>query len=282
MKFCPTLNKFISLIDISLHGEILFMFWMISPKLLQTIFWIAGERDWQIYAHLQKVYYDHYARIDPINAVVGSFNEQESYPYEKYLLQPLLKPCSKFIVLDFGCGPGRMIKRLARIFKRVDGVDITPNNIIWAKKYVQKLHSQPNFYINNGYDLASIPANTYDFLYTTIALHHIPIYKTRINLLTEFHRVLKSKSWMSLQMVYKKSATRLPILHRAARWRENIYFANGTNGFYDVVITQPDLPIIREDLEKIGFKKVSFRFAPPIPRKTSPYDNWIFIYAYKP
>ena len=70
------------------------------------------------------------------NSVVGCFDEHEKYPYEQYLLAKFTDehPFKEMTALDFGCGPGRMICRLAPIFGRVDGVDISPTCIATAER----------------------------------------------------------------------------------------------------------------------------------------------------
>ena len=45
---------------------------------------------------------------------VGNWQAHEKYPYEKYLLEHYKG--ENFKALDFGCGIGRMIKRMLNVF----------------------------------------------------------------------------------------------------------------------------------------------------------------------
>lgn len=275
-------HKINVLIDSLIHGEFLYVIWGLSPVLFRMICHLGGKNGEKVYATYQKTYYEHFARIDEKNLVVGHYKDNEKYDYEKYLLSPIKNSTKKYIALDFGCGPGRMIKKMGKIFKRVDGVDISRNNILKAKVYTRNLHNQPIYYVNNGYDLREIPSKTYDLVYTTIAFHHIPIHKTRKKLLEEFYRILRPGGWVSLQMVYHNNLHTLPKHHKTSRWNENPYDANGTNGTYDVVITPKDLVNIKKDLRDINFKNFSFKLAPPpVSKEVGLYDKWIFLYAKK-
>ena len=60
------------------------------------------------------------------NNVVGNYGWHEKYPYEKYLLyrpsnenESVVDIDNTLIGIDFGCGPGRMVKRMSKFFKRV-------------------------------------------------------------------------------------------------------------------------------------------------------------------
>ncbi|HCH59286.1 MAG: hypothetical protein UX80_C0002G0043 [Candidatus Amesbacteria bacterium GW2011_GWA2_47_11b] len=269
-------------LDALVHREYLYLIWGLSPTLFRILCRVTGYKNTQIYAIYQKLYYEHFARIDEKNLVVGHFEANESYDYEKYLLKPFSENTKHIIALDFGCGPGRMVRRMSKFVNRVDGVDISENNITKAKIYTKNIRSKTKYFVNNGYDLAGIPSDTYDLVYTTIALHHIPIHKTRMNLIREFLRVLKIGGQISLQMVFQKNLKKLPPGHSFSCWRENPYDANGTNGTYDVVITPKSLKQVREDLRYVGFKNISFNLAlPPVSKEVGLYDNWIFIYARK-
>lgn len=65
---------------------------------------------------------------------VGSLADHESYPYERYLLEHYKGP--RDLVFDFGCGVGRMIKRMLLEFRTVDGGELLRGNIKYAEEYL--------------------------------------------------------------------------------------------------------------------------------------------------
>lgn len=89
--------------------------------------------------------------------------------------------------LDFGCGVGRLTQALAVHFKRVDGVDVSPQMVDRARSHNQ--HPGRVEYHLNG---KRIPfrAGTFDFVYTMIVLQHMPR-GLQEGYVKEFFRVLK-------------------------------------------------------------------------------------------
>ncbi len=73
--------------------------------------------------------------------------------------------------LDFGCGTGRLIFPLAKICKRVVGVDISASMLAEAQK---NLEAYPHVLLLKSDDqLSAIEAHRFDFVNTFIVLQHI-------------------------------------------------------------------------------------------------------------
>lgn len=217
-------------------------------------------------------------------AVVGCYNEHEAYPYEEYLLSFDRGPDDR--ALDFGCGPGRMIRRMAKYYHRVDGVDISPTCLETAKRWCADLAptQQPFLTQNDGVVLNGVPSRAYHLVYSTIAFHHINSYPIRMSLLGEFRRVLKYGGRLALQMFFTDTPREQWPQH--TDWRESQHNATRTNGHSDVRITPENIPQVQEDLEKLGFVDVRFVMAPlpkaPHPQAGPGETAFIFIYARKP
>jgi SAM-dependent methyltransferase len=107
------------------------------------------------------------------------------------------------IALDFGCGPGRCIIKFNHVFKRIDGVDISPTILEKARHDLNEAKIEiPNLYVTNGKDLRDVPSDTYDVVYSIICMQHISCRDWRLSLYEEFRRVLKPNGYLTFQMGY--------------------------------------------------------------------------------
>lgn len=238
------------------------------------------------YTHMQEVTYEVLSWRDAKSECVGSFEEHEAYPYEDLLLKKYNGEFKK--ALDFGCGMGRMIKRFSSIFEGVDGIDISENNLKLAREYCQSMKTKPNLYKTDGMYFNNINDETYDFIYSTIAMEHIAPYSVRLKILEEMYRTLKKSGSISIQMCYiddiknhykyiENAAKKKPETG-IAEWREDATWAARTNSHYDVKLDKKSLNLVEEDLTNIGFKDIDFHFEVP-PHKGA--DQFIFIYGNK-
>src|SRR4051812_35676821 len=104
------------------------------------------------YIKMQKDYYED-PNHNPQVQIVGNYGWHEQVPYEDYLLNrkgesktSLFSDTRDKLALDFGCGPGRMVNRMSKLFKRVDGADISKRLVdICREKFPEN-----NFYVTNG------------------------------------------------------------------------------------------------------------------------------------
>lgn len=77
------------------------------------------------------------------------------------------------VVLDIGCGTGRVMEHLAPWCHEVHGIDISNQMVGGGRKRLAHL---PNvhFHHGNGYDLAGFEDDSFDLLYSIVALQHMP------------------------------------------------------------------------------------------------------------
>ena len=184
-----------------------------------------------------------------------------------------LKNSQEKIALDFGCGLGRNIALYSDIFKRIDGVDISDKNINLCRAIAKSRNYNSVFYNCNGYDLSDIEDEIYDVIMSFITLQHISVHEIRLSYLKEFNRVLKPGALLEIQMGFGASKTANPV-----SYYENCYEAASTNGFWDVVIDDPDL--ILKDLKKPGFKDLEYRIVTPAGFSNID-DQFIFVTGVK-
>ncbi|MBC7099527.1 class I SAM-dependent methyltransferase [Candidatus Bipolaricaulota bacterium] len=99
------------------------------------------------------------------------------------------------VVLDVGCGIGRVERYLAPYCKEIFGVDISRRKI--AKKSL-KNHENVHFIKNNGRDLSIFENNKFDFIFSILVLQHLEK-EDAYNYIKEMYRVLKPKGTIYLQ-----------------------------------------------------------------------------------
>lgn len=101
--------------------------------------------------------------------------------------------------LDFGCGVGRLTQALASHFSECWGVDISPRMLQHARAF-NRFPSTCHYVVNDAPDLKRFPDHRFNFIYSNIALQHIP---TRYSLayLREFNRILSPGGILAFQII---------------------------------------------------------------------------------
>lgn len=234
------------------------------------------------YAAMQKAFYDDciapQTEEEAKNRVIGEYKSHQAYPYEELLLAQHRKlGILPGRALDFGCGPGRMILRMQPLCKQVDGTDISEKGLGFARQWTEGLPTQ--LFLTNGYDLSAVSSDTYELVYSTIALQHIPVHETRMGLFREFLRVLKPGGRIALQMAYSDKPAEQRADH--AEWTNNRYNVQTTNAGCDVLVTPAMTQTALDDLQRIGFQNVEHALH-PVPHPSDIYTRWIFFYGQKP
>ena len=130
--------------------------------------------------------------IDECNDILGISTER----YQKIIEN---KDTSSMNVLEIGCGIGRILIPMRKIFGNVTGIDISSEMVLLGQKYVSDI---PNCSIveNNGTDLAEFSDNSFDFCYSFIVFQHIPEKKIVENYIKEVSRILKSSCLFRFQV----------------------------------------------------------------------------------
>ena len=130
--------------------------------------------------------------IDECNDILGINTER----YQKIIEN---KDTSSMNVLEIGCGIGRILIPMRKIFGNATGIDISSEMVLLGQKYVSDI---PNCNIveNNGTDLAEFSDNSFDFCYSFIVFQHIPEKKIVENYIKEVSRILKPSCLFRLYM----------------------------------------------------------------------------------
>jgi ubiquinone/menaquinone biosynthesis C-methylase UbiE len=119
----------------------------------------------------------------------GLRNTQEQILSDLNLIRRERDP-KQMVMLEVGCGVGRMTRHLADIFGRVEAVDVSGEMIARAR---ENLSQCPNVGLHetNGADLASFEDQVFDFCFSFIVFQHIPSRDVIVSYLGEVHRTLK-------------------------------------------------------------------------------------------
>jgi SAM-dependent methyltransferase len=160
------------------------------------------KRDW-----------DDLSRVDPLWAVLtsgehrhGKWNLEEFFQTGAVEIRRVMQhagrlrlPHQKRAALDFGCGVGRLTRALAGHFERCVGVDISDSMISKARE----LHGEwptCRFLLNVSGDLRAFEENSFDLVYSSIVLQHLPNTQLIESYIAEFIRVLTAGGLLVFQL----------------------------------------------------------------------------------
>jgi SAM-dependent methyltransferase len=270
------------------------------PNFVKPYYWqlLKIKRDWiryserfylkfrdakiEDYVKMQRKYYVRNARKSSVipgnlvdDQVVGSWREHDQWlDYETFMMK-YVRPEDELVALDFGCGPGRNIRRWTDWFKRIDGADISKINIANAQVFLQgqlKEEKKPNLFVTNGIDCGDAKSNSYDFVFSTVCLQHICSYSVRYQILSDIFRILKPGGRISIQMGYGSPSP------MTVGYFEDNFSAEATNRSCDTEISDVSEP--KSDFDRIGFVNFESWIRPVGPGDIHP--SWIFLTATKP
>jgi len=237
-----------------------------------------------IYTKMQKEYYDSTADF---MAVENHKTHDLNPDYYGILLKDIISDSKLWenkTALDFGCGVGRNVDNLLKLsdWRRVDGCDISQENLIRARAFLQKCgHSEDkcDLQVTDGVTVKPLLDNFYDFVMSTIVLQHIAVYEIRKSILSDIYRVMKSGGLFSFQMAQYNHD-----IVKSAYYFDNSWNAPGTNGAFDVSID--NIQDLIADLQEIGFNNISFEIKPEWDWMNNCYmpttrSTWIYVKAYK-
>ncbi len=101
--------------------------------------------------------------------------------------------------LDFGCGLGRLTRAMAHHFDSCDGIDISEQMIMRA---MQLNADTPTieFHVNRSSDLGLFRDATFDFIYSSLVLQHVPSQRLILDYIKEFVRVTVPEGIVAFQL----------------------------------------------------------------------------------
>lgn len=100
------------------------------------------------------------------------------------------RPLARGSALDFGCGVGRLTRALGGRFDSAVGVDISEAMIAQATRLNEAVEGC-EFRVNAASDLAQFETDSFDFVYSSIVLQHLPSRADVARYVAEFLRIAK-------------------------------------------------------------------------------------------
>jgi SAM-dependent methyltransferase len=117
-------------------------------------------------------------------------------------------PRERKVVLDFGCGVGRLTQSLASRFEAYIGVDISESMLEEARTWNRDC-THCRFVLNTTADLRPFESASVDLIYTRYVLQHLPSTELVLSYVSEFVRILRPDGLLVFQL-----PSRIPPLHR--------------------------------------------------------------------
>jgi SAM-dependent methyltransferase len=179
--------------------------------------------------------------------------------------------------LDFACGTGRNIGNLhnLKIFNQIVGCDISKGNTLAAEEKLRAAFPNGNFdfFTNDG---ISVPQDKgkFKFIFSTIALQHIPVREIRNKIFKDLHDILEEDGLFSFQMAFRLNKTKSK--KGSIGYFRNLTGALSTNGRRDVRVEDPKHLI--NDLKSVGFNHINYFIT---ESWEDSHSNWIWIHASK-
>jgi ubiquinone/menaquinone biosynthesis C-methylase UbiE len=132
-------------------------------------------------------YWDGVAATKDFNKVCYGFHDENTF---YGFTEPIEGLESDMRFLDFGCGPGRIVKTVAPQVKEYVGVDSSVGILELAREH-HKDYPNVSFFNCNARDLSRFEDESFDYVYERLVLIHVPK-EVIIGYLKEFYRVLRT------------------------------------------------------------------------------------------
>ena len=101
--------------------------------------------------------------------------------------------------LEIGCGPGRLMRPMAKHFGEIHGVDVADAMIVRARERLAGI-PHAHAHVGTGSDLAQFADASFDYVYSFAVFQHIPSRDVVFNYLSEAVRVLKPNGLVRAQL----------------------------------------------------------------------------------
>jgi ubiquinone/menaquinone biosynthesis C-methylase UbiE len=178
------------------------------------------------------------ARLDPYWAILtaadkryGGWDSDEFFAIGTVEVSAMMErferlghPEQRARALDFGCGLGRITRALAQHFEESVGVDISEDMVRRARDLNADVPGAL-FVVNVANDLARFDDASFDLVFSSIVLQHVPDRSTIESYIAEFCRVIRPNGLVMFQL-----PSHIPAIYRT-QWRRRLYASLRRLGF---------------------------------------------------
>jgi SAM-dependent methyltransferase len=155
--------------------------------------------DWNARAHEDAYYYVAFGRRDQHDTEFDETGQEIAHGLAWELRRtPSTHPRSRR-ALEIGCGPGRLLKPMSRLFGEIHGIDVADSMIAKARERLQAI-PHAHAHVGSGSDLAQFADASFDFVYSYAVFQHIPSGDVVFSYLREAVRVLKPGGLIRVQL----------------------------------------------------------------------------------
>jgi len=163
---------------------------MEDPKVLERM-----RADWNQRASEDAYYYVAFGRRDQEDEEFFSSANEIVKAFEL----DIQRVSGRDAALEIGCGPGRLMRPLAKHFDEIHGIDVSDEMIRLAR---ERLRDTPTAFPHHGTgsDLSAFRNEMFDFVYSYAVFQHIPSREVVFNYLREARRVLKTGGILRCQL----------------------------------------------------------------------------------
>ena len=144
-----------------------------------------------------------------------SFLDSGEEDYQR-LVSPVLNRCgvssSGDVMVELGCGVGRMTPNFARRYRRVLALDLSVEMLDRARN----IHAKEKnilWLCVNGTDLTCLASGSADFIFSYLVLQHLPIAELTVGYVREMLRVLRPGG----AFLFQFNSSRKPTMNRKGR-----------------------------------------------------------------
>jgi SAM-dependent methyltransferase len=117
------------------------------------------------------------------------------------------------VVIDLGCGLGRLTRVVAARAARVLAIDISPEMLARARELNPQL-TNVDWLAGDGFSLQPVGDGAADALISHVVFHHIPDPQITLGYVTEMGRVLRPGGWAAFQIANVRPEHVLPPARR--------------------------------------------------------------------
>ncbi len=141
----------------------------------------------------KEVWNSYSADLSNAMKVIAASDDEEGFRSSAEVTRQTLEECVGIfptdVILEIGCGIGRVGQVLAPRCREWIGADVAENMIRHLRKRLQH-HSNVRTVVLDGYDLDMIPSESIDLVYCTVVFMHLEEWD-RFNYIREGFRVLR-------------------------------------------------------------------------------------------